>query len=433
MSSVETVSALERRLNATIPQQAIRSEVAARLKDIGRNAKIAGFRPGKVPAKVIEQQYGAKVHQDALGDALQRSFNEAALSNNLRVAGYPKFDVKTKDIHADQVEYSAVFEVYPEVVMGNLSGETIERKVYELTQADVESTIETLRKQRVTFEKVERPAQAEDQVRIDFIGKLNGEAFQGGTGKDYPVVLGMGNMLPEFEAAMFGMKIGETKSFDLTFPETYHGKDVAGKQVTFAITLHSVAAPKLPEIDVEFVKSVGVEDGDVSKLASEIRKNLTREVSRRLNARNKDAAMDALLKVAQFEVPKALLEWESQSLMEQTVQDMESRGMKMKGVPLPPELFAERAEKRVKLGLILADKVQKHNLQAKPEQIKSLILDYAQSFDHPEEVVRWYATDAQRRQEVENLVLEENVVTWTMSQAKTADKVVTFKELMGDA
>ena len=433
MSSVETVSALERRLNASIPQQIIRADVDARLKNIARKAKVAGFRPGKVPAKVIEQQYGAQMQQEALGDALQRSFNEATLTNKLRVAGYPKFDVKSKDLDADPIEYSAVFEVYPEVVMGALSGETIERMVYELTQADVDSTIATLRKQRVTFDTVNRAAQAEDQVRIDFIGKLNGAPFQGGEGKDYPVVLGMGNMLPEFEAAMFSMKAGETKSFDLTFPENYHGKDVAGKQVTFAITLHSVGEPKLPVLDAEFAKSVGIEDGDVSKLEAEVKSNLSREVTRRLNARNKDAAMDALLKVSQFEAPKALLEWEAQSLMEQTVKDMESRGMKMKGVPLPAELFAERAEKRVKLGLILAEQVQKHDLQAKPEQVKALIQDYAKSFDRPEEVIRWYASDATRRQEVENLVLEENVVEWAMSQAKTTDKVVTFKELMGEA
>jgi trigger factor len=433
MSSVETVSALERRLNASIPQQAIRAQVTSRLKDIAKTAKVAGFRPGKVPAKVIEQQYGAQIHQEALGDALQRSFNEATLTNKLRVAGYPQFDVKTKDLNADQIEYSAVFEVYPEVVMGELSGETIERMVYELTQDDVDSTIATLRKQRVTFEPVDRAAQAEDQVRIDFIGKLNGEPFKGGEGKDYPVVLGMGNMLPEFETAMFGMKAGETKSFDLTFPETYHGKDVAGKQVTFTITLHGVGTPKLPALDTEFAKSVGIENGDVTKLEEEVKSNLTREVTRRLNARNKDAAMDALLKVAKFDAPKALLEWESQSLMEQTVKDMESRGMKMKGVPLPPELFAERAEKRVKLGLILAELVQKQDLHAKPEQVKALIQDYAKSFDRPDEVIRWYASDAKRRQEVENLVLEENVVEWAMSQAKTTDKAVTFKELMGDA
>jgi trigger factor len=280
---------------------------------------------------------------------------------------------------------------------------------------------------------VDRAAQAEDQVRVDFIGKLDGELFKGGEGKDYPVVLGRGNMLPEFENAMYGMKAGETKSFDLTFPQDYHGKDVAGKTVVFTITLHEVSQPKLPELDAAFAQSVGIADGDVGKLEAEVRGNLTREVTRRLNARNKEAVMDALLAVTQFDVPKALLEWETQNLMEQTVKDMEARGMIAKGMALPPELFTERAEKRVKLGLILAEAVEKHSLQAKPEQVKALIQDYAESFERPEEVIRWYATDARRRQEVENLVLEGNVVEWAMAQAKTADQPVTFKELMGDA
>lgn len=432
MSSVETVSALERRLNASIPQQAIRSQVANRLKHIGRTAKLAGFRPGKVPAKVLEQHYGAQAHQEALGEALQQSFAEAAQASNLKVAGYPQFEIKTNDLHAEQIEYSATFEVYPEVVMGDLGGESIERAVYELSQGDVENTITTLRKQRATFEKVDRAAQAEDQVRIDFTGKLNGEVFQGGEAKDYPFQLGMGRMLPEFEAAITGMKAGETKSFDMTFPENYHGKDVAGKQVTFTITLNSVEAPKLPEVDAEFVKSLGVADGDVAKLEEEIRSNLSREVSRRLKVRNKDASMDALLKVAQFDLPKSLVEWEVQNLMQQTAKDMEARGMKMKGMTLPPELFKERAEKRVKLGLILADLVQKHDLKAKPEQVRAMVDDYAQSYDQPEDVVRWYYSNPSHLQEIENLVLEDNVVTWAMGQAKTTDKAVTFNELMGN-
>ena len=432
MPSVETVSALERRLNASIPQQAIRSEVSARLKNIGRTVKIAGFRPGKIPTKIVEQYYGAQAQQEALGDALQRSFAEAARTNNLKVVGNPQFEIKTKDMNADQIEYSATFEVYPEVEMGSLSSVTIERLVYELTPADVDSTIATLRKQRATFEKTGRSAQAEDQVNIDFTGKLNGAVFEGGEAKNYPLVLGAGRMLPEFEAAITGMKAGETKSFDMTFPESYHGKDVAGKQVTFTITVNKVEAPKLPEVDAEFAKSVGITDGDVSKLQDEIRENLLREVTRRLKVRNKDAAMDALLKVAKFEVPKISVEWEVQALMQQTVQDMESRGMKMKGVPLPPELFRERAERRVKLGLILTDRVQKSDLQAKPEQVKAMIQEYAQTFERPEDVVRWYASDTKRMQEVENLVLEENVVAWTIAQAKTTDKRAEFNELMGN-
>lgn len=432
MSSVETVSALERRLNASIPQQVIRGEVAARLRNIGRTAKISGFRPGKVPAKILEQQYGAQAHQEALGDALQRSFAEAAQLNNLRVAGHPQFVVKTYDLSADLIEYSATFEVYPEVAMGDLSGETMERLVCELTQADVEDTIMTLRKQRATFEPVDRVAQAEDQVRIDFTGRLNGEIFQGGEARDYPFVLGAGRMLPEFEAAVTGMKAGETKSFDMTFPADYHGKDVAGKQVTFTVTLHKVEAPKLPEVDAGFAESVGIEGGDVSKLESEIRTNLQREVARRLKVRNKEAAMEALLKAAKFDVPKTLVEWEARNLMQQTAQDMESRGMKMKDLALPPELFAERAERRVKLGLIFAELAQKHGLKAKPEQVRALVEDYAQSFDEPEDVVRWFYANSSQLQEVENLVLEENIVSWTMGQAKTADKAIPFKELMGD-
>jgi len=431
MSSVETVSALERRLNASIPQQAIHGEVSARLKNIGRNARIAGFRPGKVPVKVLEQYYGAQARHEALSDALHQSFAEAAQANNLKVAGYPQFELKTHDLNADHIEYSATFEVYPEVVMGDVSGEAVERATFKLSQTDVDNTIATLRKQRATYEDVTRAAQTDDKTVVDFVGKLNGEVFQGGEGKDYPVLLGSGSMLPEFEAAIVGMKVGEVKSFDMTFPETYHGKDVAGKQVTFTITLNSVEAPKLPELDAEFVKSLGIEDGDVSKLQEEIRSNLAREVARRLKVRNKDAAMNALMNVAKFDLPKALVDSEAQSLMQQTVQDMEARGMKMKGMKLPPELFKERAEKRVKLGLILADLVSKHNLKATAEQVRALVDDYAQSFDDSAEVVRWYYADPSRLQEVENLVLEENVVGWVMGQAKVADKAVSFDDLMG--
>jgi trigger factor len=374
MASVETVSALERRLNASVPQQAIRSQVSARLQNIGRNVKIAGFRPGKVPTKIVEQYYGAQAYQDALNEALQRSFYEASQNNNLKVAGTPQFEVKTKDENADQIEYSATFEVYPEVAVGDLSGVSIERLVYELTQADVEDTIATLRKQRATFEKVDRAVQAADRVNIDFTGKIDGKPFQGGEAKDLTVVLGTGNMLANFEAALIGMKAGQTKSFEMTFPADYHSKDLAENPVNFTVTLQGVEAAHLPAIDAEFVKAVGITDGDVSKLESEIRNNLAREVKRRLGVRNKNTVMDALLKITDFEVPKVLLEGEVQTLMQQTTEDMESRGMKMKGMPLHPDLFTERAEKRVKLGLILAELMQKHGLKAQPQQVKSKIM-----------------------------------------------------------
>jgi trigger factor len=432
MPSVETVSALERRLNATIPQQAVRGQVAARLKHIGRTAKIAGFRPGKIPGKILEQHYGTEARQEALGEALQKSFFEAVQAQALKVAGDPEFTVKTNDWNAEEIEYSATFEVYPDVVLGDVAGESVVRSTFELSQADVDNTIATLRKHRASYAPVKRAAQNDDKVVIDFTGTLDGVVFEGGEARDYPVTLGSGRMLPEFEAAIVGMKVGETKSFDMTFPENYHGKDVAGKQVTFSITLNSVEGPVLPEVDAEFAKSVGIEDGDVTRLEDEIRSNLLREVTRRLKGRNKDAAMDALLKVAQFDLPRALVEWEMHRLMQQTAQEMEQRGMAMKGMQLPPELFRERAEKRVKLGLILADLVEKFELKAQPEKVRALVEDYAQSFEHPDEVVRWHYADPARYQEIENLVLEENVVDWVLARVKLTEQALAFAELMGN-
>ncbi len=432
MTSVETVSALERRLNAKIPQQAVNSQVADRLKRIGKTAKIAGFRPGKIPGKILEQYYGSEARREALGDALQKSFMEAIQAQSLKVAGDPEFTVKTADWNADEIEYSATFEVYPEVVLGDISGESVVRSSHELTQEDVDNTIATLRKQRATYALVTRAAQNEDRVLIDFVGTLDGKPFQGGEAKDYPVVPGSGRMLRDFETAIVGMSAGETKSFDMTFPEDYHGKDVAGKQVTFQITVKSVEAQVLPEVDSEFAKSVGIADGDVARLQDEVRGNLEREVSRRLKGRNKDAAMDLLLKVARFELPRALVEWEMHRLMHQTAEEMEQRGMMKKGAQLPPELFRERAEKRVKLGLILADLAQKQEIKADPEKVRALVEDYAQSFEHPEEVVRWHYADPSRYQELENLALEESVVEWVMARAKVTDQAVTFTDLMGN-
>ncbi len=432
MSNVETLGALERRLNAFIPQQSLRGEIEARLKRLGRTAKVRGFRPGKVPFKTLQQMYGAQVHQEVLGEALQRSFAEAAQANSLKVVGYPNFEVTTADPAAEQIEYSATFEVYPEVVLGDVGAESMERATYTLTDADIDNTITTLRKQRAIYEETDRAAKNEDQVRMDFSGKLDGVVFEGGEAKDFTVVLGAGRMLPDFENAIIGMKADETKSFDMTFPEDYHGKDVAGKQVSFTITLHAVEAPRLPELDAEFARSLGIEDGDVNKLQADIRDNLQREIERRLKARNKNNAMDLLLKVSQLEAPKALLDMEVQSLIQQAMQDMRERGVKIpKGMSLPPDMFVESAQKRVKLGLILAELVKQQDLNAKPEQVKVMLQDYAQSFEHPEEVVKWHYSDPSRLQEVKNMVLEDNVVAWIVGVAKVTDRMMEFNELMG--
>jgi len=431
MSNIEILEGLQRRLNATIPQQQIRGEVEARLKRLGRTAKVHGFRQGKVPLKVLQQQYGDSVRQEVLGENLQRAFAEAVIANKLQVAGYPQFEIKTADLNAPEVEYSATFEVYPEVIIGDLSGENVIRTVFNLEDLDVEKTIQTLRKQRVEYQAVERAAQDEDQVRIDFSGTLEGILFEGGSAKDFAVVLGAGRMLPDFENALLGSKAGETKSFDMTFPADYHGKDVAGKQVTFTLTVHAVEAPNLPEVDAEFVKSMGVADGDVEKFRQEIRENVGREAQRRAKVRNKDSAMDVLLKVSQLDAPQSLVQGEAQRLMEQTVRDMEGRGMKIpQGLKLPADMFLERAEKRIKLGLILAELVKQQDLQAKPEQVEALINGYAQSFERPEEVQQWYRTDKLRLQEIENLVLEDNVVAWVMAVAQVTEQTAKLNELM---
>ena len=431
MSNIETLAGLQRRLNITVTQQKIRGEVENRLKRIGRTAKVHGFRQGKAPLKVLEQQYGDSVQQEVLGESLQRSFAEAAITHNLQVAGYPQFEIKTPDLNAPEIECSATFEVYPEVVIGDLSGEGVTRTVFNLDDSDVEETIQTLRKQRVEYKAVDRAAQNEDQVRIDFSGVLDGKLFEGGAAKDFAVVLGAGRMLPDFENALVGSKAGETKSFDMTFPADYHGKDVAGKEVTFTLTVHAVEAPHLPAVDAEFVKSMGVADGDVGKFRQEIRENVGREAQRRVKVRNKDGAMELLLKVSQLEAPQALVQGEAQRLMEQTVRDMEGRGMKIpQGLKLPADMFLERAEKRIKLGLILAELVKQHDLQAKPEQVEALVNEYAQSFEHPEEVRQWYRADKSRLQEIENLVLEDNVVAWVMAGAKVTEQAAKLNELM---
>jgi trigger factor len=433
MSNVETLTGLQRRLTATIPQQQIRSEVESRLKRLGRTAKVSGFRPGKAPIKVLEQQYGDSVQQEVLGESLQRSFAEAAIANKLDVAGYPEFEIKTTDLKAPEIEFSATFEVYPQVVIGDIKGESITRVAFKLSEDDVEDTIKTLRKQRAVYKAVDRAAKNDDQLLIDFTGTLNGEPFEGGSAKDFKVLLGSGRMLADFENGIVGCKAGETKSFAMTFPADYHGKDVAGKQVTFTITVHKVEEPQLPEVDADFVRSVGVADGDVEKFKQEIRDNVSREAQRRVKVRNKEGVMAVLLKVAQLEVPTSLLHGEAQRLMEQSMRDMEARGMKIpKGMKLPAEMFLERAESRVKLGLILAELVKQQDLKAKPEQVEALIEEYAQSFERPDEVRSWYRAEPARMQELENLALEDNVVAWVMAGAKVTEQEVKLNELMGN-
>ncbi|MDC8756720.1 trigger factor [Janthinobacterium fluminis] len=440
-TAVETLGKLERRITISFPLTDVRTEVEKRLKVQARTAKAPGFRPGKVPLKMVAAQYGYQIETEVLNDKVGRAFNDAANENNLRVAGYPK--IEPKEAAAEGVlAFDATFEVYPEVVIGDLGGVAIETVKAEVSDAEIDKTIDILRKQRVHFHVKgeagehgdggkDLSAQNGDKVTVDFVGSIDGVEFPGGKADGYAFVLGEGRMLPEFEAATVGLKVGEAKTFPLAFPEDYHGKDVAGKTASFTITLVKLEWAHLPEVDAEFAKSLGVADGDLAKMREDIKVNLEREVAGRVKARNKESVMDALVKVAELDVPKSLIAQDSERLAQMTRQDMAQRGMNIKDVPFPPELFAEKAERRVRLGLILSQLVGDNKLQATAEQVKAQVEDFAQSYEDPREVLKYYYSDRQRLGEVEALVLEENVVNYVLGLSKVTSKAVAFDELMG--
>ena len=429
--AAQLTNALERRLDLLVAIEALEKDIDQRLKRIGKNVKMPGFRPGKVPANIVKQQYGEQAHYDALNEALEHAFGEAAKTQELRVAGNPKIEPKTTESKT-HLEFSAVFEVYPEVKLGDLSGVEIERAVLEVGAAEIDSTMTVLRKQRVRYEPVDRAAAKEDRVTIDFLGKKDGEPFAGGQANDYPFVLGAGSMLADFENAIYGLKAGESKTFEMTFPADYLSKEIAGQTVSFEITVKEVREPILPEIDADFAQELGVEDGDVEKMRAEIETNLKREVSKRLQSKVKDQVMEALLKTNPIDIPNALLEMEIQRLMQSARQDMEQRGgAKMKDFPMQREWFVDQAKRRVSLGLILSEIVKVNKLQAQPDQIKKIVEESAQSYEHPEEVIRWYYAQPQRLQEVEGVAIEDNVVAWALSASKVVEKPIAFDELMG--
>jgi trigger factor len=397
---------------------------------MGRNVKMSGFRPGKVPFSIVKQQYGDQARHEVLSEELDRVFGEAVTAQKMRVAGYPRIEPKTSE-STTHLEFSAIFEIYPEITPGDLSAAEIERPVLEVSATEIDKTLDILRQQRVAFEDTDRAAAKADRVVIDFLGKKDGVPFQGGQASDYPFVLGQGQMLPDFENAVEGAKTGETKTFDLTFPADYHATDLAGQTVQFEITVKQVQAPKLPEVDADFAVSMGVADGDVAKMKAEIEANLKREVKRRIEGKIKDQVMEALLKANPITVPAALVDMEVQRLMQAARQDMEQRGMKTKDFPIQPEWFTDQAKRRVTLGLILAEVVKTQKLQATPEQVRAMLEETAQSYEQPEEVIRWYYAQPQRLQEVEGVAIENNVVAWVLGQAKVTDKAAVFDELMG--
>ena len=431
VEAAQLPNALERRLDLTVAIADLDQEIEQRLKRLGKNMKMPGFRPGKVPAAMVKQQYGDQARYEALNEALEKAFGEVAKTQQLRVAGHPSIEPKTTESKT-HLEFTAVFEVYPEIKLGDLANVEIERPVLEVGAAEMDSTLAVLRKQRVRYEPVDRAAAAGDRVTIDFLGKKDGVAFQGGEAKDYHFVLGEGAMLADFEAAVTGLKAGESKTFEMTFPADYGAKELAGQTVSFEVSVKEVREAILPEVDEEFAKALGVADGDIAKMREEIETNLKREVKKRLQGKLKDQVMEALLKTNTIDVPKALVEMEIDRLIQVARQDMEQRsGKKMKDFPMQREWFADQAKRRVSLGLILSEIVKVNELHAKADQVKAIVEEAAQSYEHPEEVVRWYYAQPQRLAEIEGVAIEDNVVAWALSSAKVVDKAVVFDELMG--
>jgi trigger factor len=431
---VETLAGLERRIELSVALADIEKKVQAELKRVARTAKAPGFRPGKVPMSMLEKSHAPSIRYDVINQTVGQLLDEQLSLTGLRVAGSPTLEGKTDGVPEDTLAFLATFEVYPDVALPDLATLSVQRAVCPVTDAEVQRTLDVLREQRAEYEEVaDRAAEKGDRVKLDFLGTLEGVPFEGGTATDFEFDLGKGRMLPEFETAAMGMKAGEVKVFPLTFPADYNGKDVAGKTVEFTITVKSIAKPNLPEVNADFAKALGQPEGDVEKLLADVRGNIEREVSGRVMAKTKASVMDALVATAQFDIPKALLESETQSRIKLAREQLKERGMPNADTfPIPPDAFTEEATRRVKLGLMISELIKVAGLQAKPEQVRTRIETFAQGYEQPAQVVSYYLSDRQRRAEIEAIVLEDNVVDHILSQAQVAEDNVNFDQIMGN-
>ncbi|MEG5263714.1 trigger factor [Pseudomonas sp. JDS28PS106] len=422
--SVENTSALERRMTIGVPAERIETEVNKRLQQTARKAKIPGFRPGKVPMSVIRQRYEDGARQEALGDLIQATFYEAVVEQKLNPAGAPSVEPKSFEKGKD-LEYVATFEVFPEFTVAGFESISVERLSAEVAESDVDNMLEVLRKQNVRFEETDRAAQNDDQVNIDFVGKVDGEAFAGGSATGTQLVLGSGRMIPGFESGLVGAKAGEERVLNVTFPEDYQNLELAGKAAEFTVTVNTVAEPKLPELNEEFFKQFGINESGVDGFRAEVRKNMERELRQAIKTKTKNQVMDGLLAANPIEVPKALLENEVNRLRVQAVQQF---GGNIKPDQLPAELFEEQAKRRVELGLIVAEVVKQFELKPDDARVRDLIQEMASAYQEPEQVVAWYYKNEQQMNEVRSVVLEEQVVDTVLQKASVTDKSVSYEE-----
>lgn len=431
--NVETISQLERRITVTVPLQPLEAQIKQRLSQISRTAKFAGFRPGKAPIGLVNQHYGDQVRDEVYSGAVEKSFGEAVEENKLRVAGFPNIEHKPFTEAAETFEYTATFEVFPEVKVGDLAKVKIERPVLEVGEADVKKTLDVLVKQRVSYEPVKRAAKKGDRINVTLKALLDGKEVEstGDTGID--LVLGEAGRIESFDDQLAGGKAGGTKQFDITYPADHNPEQLAGKTVTYDVTYISVSQPKQPEIDADFAKSLGIEDGDVEKMKAEITESLKQEVEKRISAKLKEQVFQALVDSADFEIPRVLLGTEINRMMQTTEQNLKQRGADMGNIKLEPAMFQDQAQRSTKLRLILGELINTNGLHASADQIRAMVDVFAQSFERPSDVVTWYYADPKRLDEPSALATEENAVAWVLSKAKVTDKKVKFDDLMGNA
>lgn len=430
--TVETLEKLQRRITLNLAAESIAGEVQARLKKLSRTVKADGFRPGKVPMSVVTQRYGYSVHYEVMNEKVGQAFSEAANQAKLRVAGAPQITQK-EEAPEGQIAFDATFEVYPDVKIGDLSAVTIERVSAEVNDVAIDKTVDILRRQRRSFaaRAVTEAAVEGDRVTIDFEGKIDGEPFAGGKAEGFQFVIGEGQMLAQFDTGVRGMTSGDSKTFPVAFPADYQGKEVAGKEADFLVTMKKIEAQTLPPVDDALAVALGIPEGTLEALRADVRKNLEREVKFRVLARNKAAVMEALVAHAELDLPGALVAAETERMVEAARADLKQRGVKDAATaPIPAELFTAQAERRVRLGLVVAELVRAQNLQAKPEQLQAHIEEMSQSYEKPAEVLHWYLSDRKRMADVEAVVIENNVTNHVLAAAKVTDKVIPFEELM---